>query len=337
MLSLAMVASGCAAVIHWFSPVHRTLDLIVPPTMFAVFGGLLVALMRRPESVIAIARTALVVAGLAMVAPTWLDTLQATLTPGLQLVGILPPIASLFVMLVMMVMLFFPPRQAFRIALLAWVLVALPVLVYLFAHPLEMGSPRGKDLLMTYGPVIVMVTVLIPVQRGLTGKIQRLSAERARMEVMIHRDPLTGIHNRHHSDQVLQNILSERRAAGVIMFDMDRFKAINDTHGHPAGDHVLQAVAQRCIELLRKDECVSRWGGEEFLVVVPDINAAGLQQLAERLRQAIAELVVEPVPQVTASFGVALIEAGDSIPNLLQRVDQALYRAKQQGGNCVAW
>jgi diguanylate cyclase (GGDEF) domain len=157
------------------------------------------------------------------------------------------------------------------------------------------------------------------------------------MEVMIHRDPLTGIHNRHHSDQVLQNILSERRAAGVIMFDMDRFKAINDTHGHPAGDHVLQAVAQRCIELLRKDECVSRWGGEEFLVVVPDIDAAGLQQLAERLRHAIAELVVEPVPQVTASFGVALIEAADSIPNLLQQVDQALYRAKQQGGNCVAW
>ena len=336
MLALGTAAAACAAVIPWLSPVRRTMDVIVPLVMCAVFGSLLIALVRWPEKVIAIARVALAISGMALVAPTWLDTVQATLTPGVQLVEILPPIGSLFVMLVMMVMLFFPARQALRVALLAWVLIALPVLLYLFAHPSEMWSPRGKDLLMTYGPVVVMVAVLIPVQRGLTGKIRQLAAERARMEVMIHRDPLTGVHNRHYSEQLLQSMLEKRTPTGVVMFDMDSFKAINDTYGHPAGDRVLQKVAQCCRELLRKGECVSRWGGEEFLVVVPDIDAAGLQQLAERLRQAIAGLTIEPLPQVTASLGTALREADESLPQLLQRVDQALYRAKQQGGNCVA-
>jgi diguanylate cyclase (GGDEF)-like protein len=116
---------------------------------------------------------------------------------------------------------------------------------------------------------------------------------------------------------------------------MDRFKAINDTYGHAVGDHVLQEVAQRCEGLLRKDECVSRWGGEEFLVVVPNIDAAGLELLAERLRSTIAELAIEPVRQITASFGIATVESGDSVDSVVMRADQALYRAKRHGGNCV--
>jgi diguanylate cyclase (GGDEF) domain len=254
-----------------------------------------------------------------------------------QLISTYPPVASLLLALMVMVMIFLPARQAFLVVLLGWLLIALPVLVYLFAHRQEMDTPRGADLLMTYGPVVILVVVLLPVQRGLSGKIQRLAAERARMEVMVNRDPLTRIHNRRFSENALQDIFTRRTSAGVIMFDMDHFKAINDAHGHPVGDRVLQGVAQRCKELLRKDECLARWGGEEFLVVVPDVDASGLQQLAERLRSAIADLSIEPVPQVTASVGIALIRNDDNLANLLQRVDQALYRAKQQGGNGVVW
>jgi diguanylate cyclase (GGDEF)-like protein len=335
MLGLAIVAAACATTIHWLSPVQQPLDLIVPPTMLVLFAVLLIALLRQPRWALAIGRYALLASGAALVAPTWLYVTQAVLTPGLQLITTLPPISSLLLILVLMVMLFFPTPQAFRVALLVWILVAWPVLVYLLLHPLEMETPRGRDLLMAYGPALVLVTVLIPVQRGLAGKIERLTLERARLEIIANHDPLTHIANRRPGEQILQNILADRIPAGIIMFDMDRFKAINDTYGHPVGDRVLQKVAQHCEGLLRSGECVSRWGGEEFLVVVPHVDAVGLQQLAERLRATIAELSVEPAQQVTASFGVAMIEAGDSLTSVLQRADRALYEAKRQGGNGV--
>jgi diguanylate cyclase (GGDEF)-like protein len=123
----------------------------------------------------------------------------------------------------------------------------------------------------------------------------------------------------------------------VIMFDLDRFKVINDNHGHPVGDRVLQQVAQCCQHLLRKNECLARWGGDEFLVAVPEVDHASLQTLAERLRKSINDLLIQPGPQISASIGITLVQDGDSLPGLLQRVDQALYRAKKQGGNVVAW
>lgn len=135
---------------------------------------------------------------------------------------------------------------------------------------------------------------------------------------------------------MLQDLLTRQVPAGVIMFDMDRFKAINDTHGHPVRDRVLQRVAQRCQDVLRKNECLTRWGGEEFLIVVPDVRIAAVQPLAERLRMSIAQLSIEPVSLTSASVGITLIHDCDSLEDVLQRVDQALYRAKKQGGNVVA-
>lgn len=335
MLSLALFAGVCVTLMHWLSPVHRTMDMIVPPTASAIFGGLIVTLLRRPRWVLGIARIALVGAILALAAPAWFYTLQAGLVSGVQLVAVLPPVSSLFVVLLAMLMIFMPGRQTLPMALISWILIALPVLAYLVVHPQEMLTPRGRDLLMAYGPVSIMVVVLLPVQRGLSGTISRLALERARMEVMLHRDPLTGIQSRRLGERVLREFLDARTTAGVIMLDLDRFKAINDTHGHPVGDRVLQAVAERCVALLREGECMSRWGGEEFLVVVPDIDGPGLLGVAERLRSAIADLPVAPVRQVTASFGAVMIGGIDDLASVLQRVDQALYRAKRQGGNCV--
>ena len=175
LLSLTMFAGACATAIHWLAPVHRTMDLIVPPTATALFGGLIVALIRRPRWVSGIARIALVLAALALAAPAWLYTLQATLTPGTALIDLLPPVSSLFVVFLVMVMVFIPGRQAFVMAALCWLLIALPVLVYLPLHPAELWAPRGRDLLMAYGPVSILVVVLLPVQRGLAGKIERLA------------------------------------------------------------------------------------------------------------------------------------------------------------------
>lgn len=337
-LLLTSFAAGSATLIAWFAPVHRPLDLVVPPLMCAVFLALLIMLLRQPHRVGSFMRIALLAALAALIAPAWFDTWQATLTPGLRLIDIYPPVAALLLVLMVMAMIYLPTRQGVTVVLLGWLLVALPVLVYLFAHPQEMHTPRGADLLMTYGPVFILFVVLIPVQRGLNSQIELLVSEQARMEAMANRDALTHIYNRRFSELVLQDMLTRQIPAGVIMFDMDDFKMINDTHGHPVGDRVLQQVAQCCQHLLRKNECLARWGGEEFLVAVPEVDATSLQALAERLRKSIAELSTDLGPQISASVGITLLtQDGDSLTSLLQRVDQALYRAKKRGGNVVAW
>jgi diguanylate cyclase (GGDEF)-like protein len=334
-LALTSFAAGSATVMARLAPVRRPLDLVIPPVVCVVFIALLITLIRWPHRVGGIMHTALMAALAALVAPAWFYTWQATLTPGLQLIDIYPPVAAMLLVLMVMAMIFLPNRRAVTVVVLGWLLVALPVLVYLFSHPQEMRTPRGADLLMTYGPVFIMFVVLLPVQRGLTSRIQLLISEQARMEATANRDTLTGLYNRRFSELVLQDMLVRRLPAGVIMFDMDRFKAINDTYGHPVGDRVLQHVAQRCQELLRKNECLARWGGEEFLVAVPDVDTSALQALAERLRKAITELPVAPVPHISASIGITLVQGDDTLEGLLQRVDQALYRAKKQGGDVV--
>ena len=335
LLSLALLAGISASVINWLTPVHRIMDLVVPPVASAILVGLLIAMLQWPRGALLFARLALLTGGLALVAPAWFYTLQASLTPGMRLVSVLPPVSSLFVALLVMVMIFIPGRRALWVAVLCWILIALPVLVYLFLHTGELGTPRGRELLMSYGPAALLVVVLLPIQGGMAGRIRRLSSERARMTIMLHRDPLTGSHNRRFGHRVLRGHVRSQTPAGVILMDLDRFKSINDTHGHPVGDQVLQAVTQRCKHLLREDECFARWGGEEFLVVLPGVDAQGLALIAERLRVAIADSPVGPPGKVTASFGASMIRPADHLRDVLMRVDQALYEAKARGGNRV--
>ncbi len=335
MLSLALLAGVCATAIHWLGPVHRPMDRVLPPVASALFAGLLCALWLRPAWVGIITLIALCLSALALMAPAWLYTVQASLSPDLRLVDTLPPISSLFAVFMAMLMIFVPGRRAYVAAAAGWLLVASPVLVYLLTHPGELGTPRGVDLAMAFGPASLMLVVLLPVQRGLTGKIRRLASERDGIEVQLHRDPLTGVHSRLFGERVLRDVLARGGAAGLVMLDLDRFKAINDTYGHPAGDDVLRAVAASCARLLRPSECIARWGGEEFLVILPDVNAAALHGIAERLRVAITAVSVDPVAQVTASLGTAVLHPADTLDSALQRVDQALYRAKELGGDRV--
>ena len=157
------------------------------------------------------------------------------------------------------------------------------------------------------------------------------------------RDPLTGCYRRTHAVEVLENELRRARRShlpvSAIMFDLDHFKSINDTHGHLAGDAVLVGVGRRMRAVLRGSDLKCRYGGEEFLIVLPDTPAEGARRVAESLRR---DLEANPVRwgqseiQISASFGVASNLPGeiDAI-TLVSRADSALYTAKQVGRNCV--
>jgi diguanylate cyclase (GGDEF)-like protein len=136
---------------------------------------------------------------------------------------------------------------------------------------------------------------------------------------------------------VLATALSQANRSGdgcaVLMLDIDHFKRLNDSFGHPAGDEVLRSVAQRLQSELRAGSSLGRWGGEEFIVIAPQTDLRGAQQLGERLRHAVSsEPTLEEHP-ITISVGIGVYRPGDSPETLVSRADQALYRAKQGGRN----
>lgn len=158
------------------------------------------------------------------------------------------------------------------------------------------------------------------------------------------RDPLTGLFNRRYFMEAMRREVSvcERRGTGfgLVSFDADKFKTFNDNHGHDAGDMVLRMIGARLGEVLTMGEVACRFGGEEFMVLVPGAGLAEAAQVAERLREAVGGAQLRyadgMLPRVTVSLGVAAYPASGALPQeLLRRADEALYRAKEGGRNRV--
>jgi diguanylate cyclase (GGDEF)-like protein len=170
--------------------------------------------------------------------------------------------------------------------------------------------------------------------------INMLERKTARLEQIAATDPLTGAANRARFEELL---LAEQHRYNrapinpfsVIMFDIDRFKRINDTWGHNQGDLVLKGLVQHVQGRIRRIDTLARWGGEEFAVLLPQTDGADACMVAEKIRQSLEQVEFDQVGKVTASFGVAMYQAGESNAELIGRVDEALYRAKRDGRNRV--
>lgn len=184
---------------------------------------------------------------------------------------------------------------------------------------------------------------LVTLQRDLAKKnaeLERLYAEVQRLAIT---DPLTGLLNRRGFFENGAREVARARRYGTplaaIMLDLDHFKDINDTHGHAVGDQVVAHMAARCVELLRQVDLLGRYGGEEFVLLLPGTTPEGALNIAERLRRAFEDpLPVEPAGLiVTLSLGVAaLTDRTPDLEALLQAADRALYKAKAAGRN-RAW
>lgn len=160
------------------------------------------------------------------------------------------------------------------------------------------------------------------------------------MRRMAETDPLTGLANRRRCVERLEHELARSQRSGsalcLMICDVDHFKAVNDTHGHNAGDDVLRAVARELEARVRTVDLVGRWGGEEFVLVLPDAPLEGGRLVAERLRRAVEALTFEgPVEGITISAGVVECDPKLPIDTLVQRADECLYGAKDGGRNRV--
>ncbi|RUM65501.1 MAG: hypothetical protein DSZ05_05970 [Sulfurospirillum sp.] len=169
--------------------------------------------------------------------------------------------------------------------------------------------------------------------------ISTIEFERRNLIIDATTDPLTKVANRLKFETILkqQIELSKRynNAFCMIMLDVDNFKKINDTYGHPVGDKVLMTLAETLRESVRKSDAVARWGGEEFAIILPHTKLVTGEKIAEKLRKKVAAIRNEGFPSFTCSFGVSEYNKKQSPEIFLHDVDTKLYKAKNSGKNCV--
>jgi diguanylate cyclase (GGDEF)-like protein len=334
-LVLGAMATGGSTVLHWLRPTPEPVDRFVPLLLSIAFAGLAARQWRRPEHMASTLWVAwwLAIAGMALPS-AWF--VARSVRSGELLVELLPPFGAMLPMVLIGMALFARPRLALWSTLSAWAIVALPVLAYLAMHPAQLETPRGLELALAFGPGSLFVPLLVPVLRSVGERFHALRREGERLQELAERDVLIGLYNRRAGERFLGTLLAHaRHDAALLLFDIDHFKRINDEHGHPVGDRVLIEVGRRCAAQLGRDDIFARWGGEEFLVVLPRADAAAGAMVADRLRRAIHAEPIEGVGPVSASFGVTGLRAGDTLAEVVQRADEALYRAKSGGRNRV--
>ncbi len=175
--------------------------------------------------------------------------------------------------------------------------------------------------------------------------VHQLSQQKDRYKSLSDRDSLTALYNRRYFRRALHTMTVVSRAAqqpvSLLMIDIDDFKAHNDRYGHAAGDEVLLSLSQLLRQGLRENDVPCRYGGEEFVVILPATARGQAEQIAERLRHEFAELKFQPTPESsirkTLSVGVAELTLADTTRSFVGRADNALYAAKSDGKNTVRY
>lgn len=198
-----------------------------------------------------------------------------------------------------------------------------------------------EAIILLTDPLMMLVIAMIASELFYRIRRQQLALQRE-LRQLASIDALTGLHNRREMEQRITEEMSRsqrhREPMSVVIGDLDHFKRVNDEFGHSVGDDVLRAVGERMHRNLRAEDLAVRWGGEEFLLLLPATDRDGAVQVAHKIRAAVAD---RPVAcngrevSVTISFGVAQLDDGEDVSELVRRADDAMYRAKSGGRNRV--
>ena len=189
---------------------------------------------------------------------------------------------------------------------------------------------------------------LLTMLSGRLRKANQCIAEKMLKEHAFHSygtvDALTGMHNRYWLNEALARMVNRSSRSdtplSVLMVDIDLFKEFNDTHGHLSGDRAIHTVAQTLLENLRPTVMAARYGGDEFLIAIPDVHLRTAVDVAQRLRRKVSEKEIphepHPLPPLTVSIGVAEVLDGQGAEDIISAADAALFRAKKRGRNSVS-
>jgi diguanylate cyclase (GGDEF)-like protein len=227
-----------------------------------------------------------------------------------------------------------PPRVG---SIAAWSLWSFQAL----ASSSHLLDPTGHSAaeITTLAETLIANAVVILVLSGVARVVRATERRAAGLEIAANTDTLTRIANRRSGERRLEDEVERSirydRPLSVVLFDLDLFKRINDTFGHDVGDEVLRQVPQALAARSRESDLLVRWGGEEFLVIAPEMGLDQATRMTERFRALIEEYDFGIGWQVTASFGVAQRDGLESGADVVRRADEAMYAAKRNGRNGV--
>ena len=231
----------------------------------------------------------------------------------------------------------FAPRAALQVSIALFVAYGLVGLWVLVPQAMAGKTLDQITILHIYASqlgYLLMTRLLV----GIKEHLAQTRLEATRFYQMAHTDPLTGVDNRRSLMDMLKAALerkSSHEPVSLILLDLDNFKQINDRYGHEIGDRVLVHVASLLQQNLRQADQVGRWGGEEFVLLLPNTVQGEAQGLAERMQRVLMENPLENLRPISASFGVATAVLGDTPDTLVSKADTAMYASKQAGGNRV--
>lgn len=300
-----------------------------------VMGGMLAlftfAIRQWRESYETVERTMILVVALAMAATVLVGSIdhdEAHTTFELIRQGIWLPVVYGAAFLVL------DPRWSAGLSWVLWVVLV----VAASSHLLEPNGHTPAEI-GTIVEILLSNAVIILVLMGVAWVIRSSERRAASMEFVAHTDTLTGLANRRSAEHKLEveveRSLRYGRPLSVVLFDLDLFKTVNDTFGHDRGDRVLQRIPVTLEGRIRETDMLARWGGEEFLIISPEMDLERANLMAERFRRLIEQHDFETGWAMTASFGVAERQEHESAGDVVRRADEAMYAAKRNGRNAV--
>lgn len=188
-------------------------------------------------------------------------------------------------------------------------------------------------------PLLVLLALFFVWNRMLKREIKKREYMEEEFRVLATTDRLTSIFNRYKIDNALNEQIEiatrYSRPLSLIFFDLDHFKKVNDRYGHKSGDLTLVELSYIVRERLRKSDIFGRWGGEEFLIILPETKLKSAMDIAEKLRQMIENNKFKKIDTLTCSFGVVELQKEDDFDRIMMKADRALYQAKSNGRNRV--
>ncbi len=205
----------------------------------------------------------------------------------------------------------------------------------------EMSREELVKVLLDYKAMEVDFSIQDQIMQELVKRYENLSKELLvnlkEIKKLSITDPLTKVHNRlkftQDSHEEMIRFKRYQVPFAILMIDIDFFKQVNDTYGHDVGDQIIVKVARSAKETLRETDHFARWGGEEFIALLVNVNRDEAYNLAERIRKNIQHLSFKNVGNVTVSIGCSLVKENDNIDEVIKRADSALYQAKNRGRN----
>ena len=256
--------------------------------------------------------------------------------------------ATLMLLVVVLVFCAFTlePEKSHMMSLFAILLLGMTMTAMVLSDPQRFRPGRELANFLLAASMLVVVAYLTGelsrLRTRLKAQKQELSEALSRIQTLATRDELTSLANRRHMSEILEKEErrhnTEGRPVCIALIDIDLFKQINDTYGHAAGDDVLRTFARHAQTALRVTDVLARWGGEEFLLLLPDTDLQAARLVLERLKQEIASedfSAIVPGRRVSFSCGLIALLAGESISEGIIRADHAMYGAKSAGRDCI--